>query len=690
MKKQNSIFLTINLLIVSLLLSSCGKHILIEGENIKIEFNKSMHSRVIAKFDGRSIHVGNFTSSEYLTVAGKKLADFQFKMLNSNSINDSIGSGKLYTIMGESDKLRKTITAISYINFPKTIIYSVTYTNISGEELKIDSWTNNHYQINPLTENNGEMFWSYQSGSYDERPDWVLPLNVGFYQQNYMGMNSSDYGGGTPVSDIWNNEIGIGVGHLETVPKLVSLPVDLPDSSGAYLGIKYKRETILKSGESLNTFMTFVSVHKGDYFETLDSYRKLMIKRGIKFDEPPKSVYEPIWCAWGFQRDFSLDQITNALPKVAEMGYRWVVLDDGFQTAEGDWHLIKDKFPDGDIDMKKFVDSIHEHGMKAKLWWAPMAVDPDTDLIDKHEEYLLLNKDGSTQDITWWDSYYLCPAYEPVKDYTRELVKKFMITWGYDGLKIDGQHLNAAPPCYNPVHKHERPEESVEAVPEFFKVIYDTALEINSEAVVEICPCGTAYSFFNLPYMNQSVASDPLSSWQIRLKGKTLKALMGPSHAYYGDHVELSDGQDDWASTVGIGGVIGTKFTWPEDEMIKMPFGKPAKESDVALTAEKEELWKKWLKIYNDNMLPMGNYLGNLYDIGFDKPEAHVVEKDEKMYYSFYAEKFDGNIELRGLSNRRYKVIDYVNNLEIGEVNGPIAEVSVSFSQYLLIKAEPI
>jgi alpha-galactosidase len=415
-----------------------------------------------------------------------------------------------------------------------------------------------------------------------------------------------------------------------------------------------------------------------------------MIKRGITFDEPPLTVYEPIWCAWGFRRNFSTDQILNALPKVAEMGYKWAVLDDGFQTAEGDWYLIKDKFPNGDSDMREFVDTIHSHGMKAKLWWAPMAVDPGTDLIKEHEDYLLLNSDGSTQDITWWDSYYLCPAYKPVQDYTRELVKKFMVTWGFDGLKIDGQHLNGAPPCFNPAHKHKRPEESVEAVPELFKVIYDTALEINPEAVVEICPCGTAYSFFTMPYMNQPVASDPTSSWQIRLKGKTFKALMGPSTAYYGDHVELSDGKDDWASTVGVGGVIGTKFTWPEDEMIKMPFGKPAKESDVALTEEKEELWKKWLKIYNDNMLPMGNYLGNLYDIGFDKPETHVVEKDEKMYYSFYAEKFDGNIELRGLSNRRYKVIDYVNNLEIGEVDGPIAEVSVSFSQYLLIKVEPI
>jgi len=52
----------------------------------------------------------------------------------------------------------------------------------------------------------------------------------------------------------------------------------------------------------------------------------------------------------------------------------------------------------------------------------------------------------------------------------------------------------------------------------------------------------TGYSFFTLPYLNMTVASDPESSWQVRLKGKTLKALTGDRVAYFGDHVEMSEG----------------------------------------------------------------------------------------------------------------------------------------------------
>jgi alpha-galactosidase len=326
------------------------------------------------------------------------------------------------------------------------------------------------------------------------------------------------------------------------------------------------------------------------------------------------------------------------------------------------------------------VGRIHDDGLKAKLWWVPMAVDPGTDLLRDHEDYLLLNEDGSTQDISWWNAYYLCPAYAPVQEYTVALVKTIIGEWGYDGLKIDGQHLNGAPPCYNPAHDHERPEEAVEAVPELFRLIYEAAREIKPNAVVEICPCGATYSFFHLPYMNQPVSSDPESSFQVRLKGKTLKALMGPSAPYYGDHVELSDGGEDFASSVGVGAVIGTKFTWPP--------GAAAKDRSD-LTPEREEAWKHWFEIYTAKMLPKGAYRGELYDLGFDRPETHAIEKEGNLHYAFFADTWSGPVELRGLEEKGYRIVDYVNDVEIGTATGPTASLDVEFQGSLLVEAVP-
>ncbi|MFB0516193.1 MAG: glycoside hydrolase family 36 protein, partial [Candidatus Neomarinimicrobiota bacterium] len=472
----------------------------------------------------------------------------------------------------------------------------------------------------------------------------------------------------------------LAVGHLELVPKLISLPVAMPDRREATVAVSYNKPTTLPPGESLTTLRTFVMVHRGDHFQPLSEYRRFMIRQGVKFRRAPETAFEPIWCAWGYRRDFTMDQIYGTLPMVKQLGYKWAVLDDGWQTAEGDWYLVDTKFPNGDADMIKLVDRIHAEGLRAKLWWAPLAVDPGTNLIEKHPDYLLLNEDGSTQDISWWDSYYLCPAFPEVLDYTKELVIKMIKTWGYDGLKIDGQHLNGVPPCYNPAHNHAYPEESVEQLPDFFKLIYETALSIKPEAVVEICPCGTAYNFFMLPYMNQAVSSDPLSSWQIRLKGKTLRALSGNDVAYYGDHVELSDGGTDFASTVGIGGVIGTKFTWP--------VGAKA-DSEHDLTPVRVEEWDKWGRIYREKMLSQGTYRGELYDLGFDRPEAHAILKGNNMYYAFYASTWDGEVELRGLEGRSYRVYDYVNGQELGRIKGPSGRLKVAFEAYLLMEATP-
>lgn len=671
--------------LVMIALASCqGDQVYIKGKNIAIAFNSQMHSRIIAVFDNRHIPLGEFRPSEYVSVKGENITDFRLTRKQESPIQDQdeLGAGTEFILAGESDGLSKEVRIRVYENFPNTAVYKVKYTNNSSRDLEIDGWTNNHYQIEVQPGSEQEpALWSFNCGSYADRADWILPLKQGFRKENYMGMNASDYGGGTPVVDIWRRDAGFGVGHLELVPKLVSLPVSMPDSHYAELAVTYQGKQVLKPGDSsTGIFQTIVMVHNRDYFQTLLTYREMMIKQGIKFDPPAATNYEPVWCAWGYQRNFTMPQIYGSLPMVKQLGFKWAGLDDGWQTSEGDWFLVKDKFPAGDSDMKKLVDKIHAQGIRATLWWAPLAVDSGTVLLEKHPDYLLINKEGNHQDISWWDSYYLCPAYPPVQEYTKKLVEKFIGEWGYDGLKIDGQHLNASPPCYNPAHQHARPEESFEGVPAFFKVIYETARGIKPDAVIEICPCGTAFAFHTMPYMTQSVASDPESSWQIRLKGKTLKALMGRNAAYFGDHIELSDGHDDFASVQGIGAIVGTKFTWPVGAM---------KNSDVDLTPEKEIVWKKWVDIYLQHMLPEAEYLGELYDLGFDRPEAHAIRKGDKMYYAFYADSFNGTVELRGLENRVYRVLDYENRKDFGSVSGAVAHLPVQFRKHLLLMATP-
>ena len=107
------------------------------------------------------------------------------------------------------------------------------------------------------------------------------------------------------------------------------------------------------------------------------------------------------------------------------------------------------------------------------------------------------------------------------------------------------------------------------------------------------------------------------------------------------------------------------------------------------LTPAKEALWRKWVQIYKQHMLPKGEYLGHLYDIGFDKPECHAISKDGAMYYAFYAPSFNGKLELRGLKAGRHRVRDLFNEVDLGTVTAQSNNLNARFERFLLLRAEP-
>lgn len=649
-------------------------------EAISIEWDSNLHTRISRTFGHRKATMTTWGPTVYLLHAdGHHLERFVMQGHPAREpVNDANGPGTRLTLIGLSaEGMEKTVTATLYERYPGFAIVHASFRNISAGPIAVSGWTSQDF----LMLGSGApapAFWCYSGASYEDRRDWVQPVAHGFAQDNFLGMEASDYGGGTPIVDVWRPDGGLAVGHIEIAPKLVSLPVE-EHQGRARLAVCAREKRELKVGDTLQTLDSFVAVHEGDYFRTLSAYRRIMADRGLKPAEPCPACYEPIWCAWGYERDCTTALIEGTLPKVKELGLDWAVIDDGWQAKIGDWVPHPSKYPNGEDDVRKLVSSIRAAGLKPRLWYSPLSVAPDADLLHDHADMLLLDAEGAVQKISWWNSFYLCPGYEPTVKYTEALVKKFIGDWGFAGLKIDGQHLNGVPPCYNPAHRHSRPEESVEGLQKLFGAMYQAALKINPDAVMELCPCGTAYSVFNFPYMNQAPASDPESSWQVRLKGKSLKALMGPSAPFAGDHVELSDHHDDFASTVGVGAVISTKFTWPND---------PKPKDSFLLTPEKETLWRRWISLYKEKMLPLGTYRGELYDIGFDKPETHAIERSGRLYYAFYAPRWSGEVALRGLAPGSYRIRDYFNNRDIATVSGTSHRLSVAFEGFLLLEAE--
>jgi alpha-galactosidase len=405
------------------------------------------------------------------------------------------------------------------------------------------------------------------------------------------------------------------------------------------------------------------------------------------------------WCGWGYEFNVTPKQMLGTVPKLKEMGIKWATLDDRWFDTYGDWNPRKETFPNDSI--KQMVDDFHKQGMLAQLWWLPLGVEDGqgrweshkyivAKVAQEHPDWLILDKNGKHARMTR-DLAALCPAVPEVQAWYKQLTEKFIRDWGFDGSKLD--NIYSVPACYNPAHHHKSPQDSVNAMGEVYKTIFQTTRAIKPESVTQACPCGTPPSLAWLPFIDQAVTADPVGAVQVRRRIKMYKALLGPQSAVYGDHVELSEmtrvGKDGWsehgsdfASTLGTGGVLGTKFVWPDPG----PKYKP-----VNLTAEKEAHWKKWIALYNEKMLSKGEFR-DLYVYGYDSPEAYAIEKDGKMYYAFFAPEnapFKGEVELRGLKPGSYHVADYADGTDLGTVQADAnsaPKLKTEFKQHLLLE----
>lgn len=626
-----------------------------------------------------------------VSVSGQEIS---FKTVSSSkkAVSDEFGNGTCYIYKGESvsgPSMTRQLKLSVYDAFPSTIIVSAEYGNASGDAVSVDGWSLCDLKVQ--TDTPEPYFWSFQGQSTSARADWLLPIGEEFYQRNYMGMNPAedhvDYGGGVPVVCLWRRDAGVMIGHIEPTPQIVSLPVDKKAGNDyAQISIvkEYTDPVSLAPGQTVSSYTCFISAFSGDCFQALRNYAGLLDRVGVKMPESVPEAYETAWCAWGYERKFTIAEIVGTLPKVQELGFKWATLDDGYQIAEGDWDLTRERFPNGDADMKYMVDQFHNYGLKAELWWTPLAADPGTEFLKKYPNSLILGKDGQPRKIEWWDSWFLSPVDEDVRREQSALVHKFISDYGFDGLKLDGQHLNCVSPDYNPAHHPEDPEKDFRELPGFYKLILETAQAVKPNAVIQYCPCGDCFSVYNLPYIGKAVSSDPTSSWQIRSKGYVLRAL-APKLAYYGDHIELSDNENDYPTQLGIGAVIGTKFTWPKDN--------PYVKHSYLLTPEKEALMKNALKIYEEKQLAKGEYVPGLYDIGFDYPETHVIRQNGNLYYAFYtSSKPVYSVELRGLeAGKTYRVDDYYNHRNLGLVTASQSTVlEVEINGSLLVEVSEV
>src|SRR6516165_1299761 len=636
----------------------------------------------------------------------KEIRDFtlDFEHVRVSEAQGKLGPlGKRVEVVGRSPSgIEKTVAVEVYDDFPNLALSTSAYKNAGEAELIVGRVVVQPHRLNAsLADSAAQPYelWSFQGSSYEWGKDDVLKISQHFFQPNLMGEpTSSGIGGGIPVAAFWTASVGEAIGHLETLPLVLSLPVKTESDRRISASLDIEPDTTLKPGEVFSTPRSFVAVYSGDFYQPLRLYSQALQREGWRLAKPDAEDYQMSWCGWGYESNFTPAQMLGTIPKLKEFHIKWATLDDRWFENYGDWQPRQDTFPGDSI--KNMVGGFHSAGLLVQIWWLPLGVEDGqggyerhryqvSQVAKQHPDWLILDKNGRHARMVR-NLAALCPALPEVQQYYKSVTERFIHDWDFDGHKLD--NIYSVPACYNPKHNHRSPRDSINAMSDVCKVIFETTRALKPESVTQSCPCGTPPNLAWLPYMDQAVTADPVGSVQVRRRIKMYKALLGPHAAVYGDHVELTeikfanadneiDIGKDFASTVGTGGVVGTKFVWPDPG----PHFKT-----VLLTPEKEAIWKKWTDIYNSKMLSRGTFL-DLYVTGYDVPEGYAIGKDGKTYYAFFApdpaKPWKGEVELRGLQPGSYRVTEYENGKDLGVVDSGSARLAAEFTHHLLLEA---
>ncbi|HXM88534.1 MAG TPA: alpha-galactosidase, partial [Candidatus Acidoferrum sp.] len=163
------------------------------------------------------------------------------------------------------------------------------------------------------------------------------------------------------------------------------------------------------------------------------------------------------WCSWyHYFHAITEDALRANLKSLEAMRTEFplevVQLDDGFQSALGDWDTTNAKFPGG---LKTIAGEIRAAGFKAGIWTAPFLAARDSRLMINHPDWFIMHAETGEPvragyNANWTASgdkfaYALDPSNPLFRAHLRHLFTKLTHHFGFSYLKLDFLYAAAAP-----------------------------------------------------------------------------------------------------------------------------------------------------------------------------------------------------------------------------------------------------
>jgi alpha-galactosidase len=165
--------------------------------------------------------------------------------------------------------------------------------------------------------------------------------------------------------------------------------------------------------------------------------------------------YQRGWCSWyHYFHAITEDALRANIRALAAMRERIPIeviqLDDGFQSALGDWDITNAKFPSG---LKRLAEEIRAAGFSAGIWTAPFLCARDSTLMRAHQDWLITAENGEPLRAGYnkkWTTdpegfaYALDPSNPEFRAHLERLFARLVREFGYLYLKLDFLFAGAA------------------------------------------------------------------------------------------------------------------------------------------------------------------------------------------------------------------------------------------------------
>ena len=231
------------------------------------EFAIAPNGYVVASLvsNGRKLSLDDAAGASGIavTAGAKNLPDVVFDVAHPkiSAPHGQLGTrGKRIELTGRNSAadLEETLVVEVYDEFPSVALVSVSIRNSGKSELKLDAVDLDRHRFNasladPAAAPND--MWSFYGSSIEWGRENVFEVPKKFSQENQMGSvvevkgDLGRVGGGIPVVAFWTKTVGEAIGHVETLPLVLSIPVKTESDGHVDASVHLTPENALQPGE---------------------------------------------------------------------------------------------------------------------------------------------------------------------------------------------------------------------------------------------------------------------------------------------------------------------------------------------------------------------------------------------------------------------------------------------------------